>query len=1012
MVCAMTSIDEPAASDVGLPPAQPSSLVEAANQDSGDANSIPPAHVSNIENSEEPHSNGTSANKGLKRSRGDTTAKAVPDTADPPLGKRVRKPNTLLAGYEQDQKTHEKNNKSNSSNSPAPASSLKDSLQSSSEVQPTGEGESTQPPLAASTDAAAQAVPPASATEPPKTAKEIIMTPAQAQERNKRMPKGYAYVPEVVPTEPPPPESLPKKRERKQVNYVDFQQLKGRLSRSADGESPVSPQALTASGSALPAISPSPSPSTSTKRVKTIKEETLAPIVQNTESKSSKNNAKKVAQQRKKELQAKLKQLDAQLKELTKREEMEKQQLLSDSGSVEMGSPPPAAPKKRRNSKTNIPTEAGVTPTETPTKKTKTTTPKPPKESKPKAPSPSPPPESGRPHRSTRRRTSRETLSPISTTTTLSPQLKHCQRILTQVMAHNLAWPFNQPVDPVALNIPDYFDVIKHPMDLGTIKERLDDGHYHSISEFASDVRLVWKNAMTYNPPGSDVYIMADIVAKAFESKYAKLEERQQKEIKEKKEKEREREGEKKKEKKDRQEKKLSTPLTSEDMTAQIAAMVREQVKNIIGKERPPVRRPPSKPKRVDDNRPMSKEEKRALSLAINDLASEHLGMVVQIIHERMPELAKNAENGEIEIDIDALDTPTLRHLEKYVKECSTPSAPVVKKSRSRKSSIAPVQNELQQAAEETETGTAKRIEEVQRRLQEIQSQQRRGGSSRPTKKADQEEDVVIDDDVPRSYPPVVIEKDKPSESDSSSDSDSDSSSDSDSDSSDSDSDSSDSSDTESESEKKSKHKVTGLTESKNAHTPAVNKPPTVFSPPPKSTPTPLVQDVKIKDSPIGSPPIQSLRSPPPAAPAILPVTPVVPVSTVAPAAPIVTKEVVLQNVEAWANLDEDEDDNGKTVSNQNSLWSEFKNKDELLKQKEREREEQEERLKREREALEEERRKEEERKKREAEEALAEQKRKEEEAEALARKEREQRRLQAKLEREMKASKVIESFQ
>lgn len=32
------------------------------------------------------------------------------------------------------------------------------------------------------------------------------------------------------------------------------------------------------------------------------------------------------------------------------------------------------------------------------------------------------------------------------------------------------AWPFNEPVDPVALSIPDYFQVITHPMDLGTVE--------------------------------------------------------------------------------------------------------------------------------------------------------------------------------------------------------------------------------------------------------------------------------------------------------------------------------------------------------------------------------------------------------------------------------------------------------------------------------------------------------------------------------------------------------------
>jgi hypothetical protein len=51
----------------------------------------------------------------------------------------------------------------------------------------------------------------------------------------------------------------------------------------------------------------------------------------------------------------------------------------------------------------------------------------------------------------------------------LDPQLLECHRILVDLRKHQNAPPFNQPVDPKLLNIPDYFDVIKHPMDLGTI---------------------------------------------------------------------------------------------------------------------------------------------------------------------------------------------------------------------------------------------------------------------------------------------------------------------------------------------------------------------------------------------------------------------------------------------------------------------------------------------------------------------------------------------------------------
>lgn len=56
-------------------------------------------------------------------------------------------------------------------------------------------------------------------------------------------------------------------------------------------------------------------------------------------------------------------------------------------------------------------------------------------------------------------------------------------------------------MDPVELKIPDYFDVIKHPMDLGTIQRKLDTGEIQSKSKFIELVRLVFDNALLYNKP-------------------------------------------------------------------------------------------------------------------------------------------------------------------------------------------------------------------------------------------------------------------------------------------------------------------------------------------------------------------------------------------------------------------------------------------------------------------------------------------------------------------------------
>ncbi|XP_050913322.1 transcription factor GTE8 isoform X2 [Lathyrus oleraceus] len=102
--------------------------------------------------------------------------------------------------------------------------------------------------------------------------------------------------------------------------------------------------------------------------------------------------------------------------------------------------------------------------------------------------------------------------------------IKDCDSLLSRLMSHQYGWVFNTPVDAVKLNLPDYFTIIKHPMDLGTIKSKIDAGAYSDPLEFAGDVRLTFSNAMTYNPPGNDVHIMADTLRKYFEMRWKTIE--------------------------------------------------------------------------------------------------------------------------------------------------------------------------------------------------------------------------------------------------------------------------------------------------------------------------------------------------------------------------------------------------------------------------------------------------------------------------------------------------------
>lgn len=66
--------------------------------------------------------------------------------------------------------------------------------------------------------------------------------------------------------------------------------------------------------------------------------------------------------------------------------------------------------------------------------------------------------------------------------------------------------PFKVPVDPKLLNVPDYFDIVKKPMDLSTIRNKLDTGKYSDPWEYVDDVWLMFENAWLYNRKTSKVY--------------------------------------------------------------------------------------------------------------------------------------------------------------------------------------------------------------------------------------------------------------------------------------------------------------------------------------------------------------------------------------------------------------------------------------------------------------------------------------------------------------------------
>ncbi|XP_055730474.1 bromodomain-containing protein 3-like isoform X6 [Salvelinus fontinalis] len=108
----------------------------------------------------------------------------------------------------------------------------------------------------------------------------------------------------------------------------------------------------------------------------------------------------------------------------------------------------------------------------------------------------------------------------------MSEQLKYCDSILKEMLSKKhaaYAWPFYKPVDAEALELHDYHEIIKHPMDLSTVKKKIDVREYPDAQMFAADVRVMFSNCYKYNPPDHEVVAMARKLQDVFEMRFAKM---------------------------------------------------------------------------------------------------------------------------------------------------------------------------------------------------------------------------------------------------------------------------------------------------------------------------------------------------------------------------------------------------------------------------------------------------------------------------------------------------------
>ncbi|XP_059427188.1 bromodomain testis-specific protein-like isoform X2 [Carassius carassius] len=348
--------------------------------------------------------------------------------------------------------------------------------------------------------------------------------------------------------------------------------------------------------------------------------------------------------------------------------------------------------------------------------------------------------------------------------TKLSERLKYCSAILKEMFAKKhsaYAWPFYKPVDAKALGLLDYHEIIHQPMDMSTIRKKIEAREYTDAFKFAADVRLMFSNCYKYNPPTHEVVAMARKLQDVFEFRFSKIPDEPRNSAPSSNQNRVRKERAHSPSSSESSDSESSPSENSSDTEdeeerAQRLANLEEQLKAVreqlqLLTQTPllkPKKREKSKKKRKKEREfskrkgeemkkpakiekrsnskssgrkesraydseeemntlPMSYEEKRQLSLDINKLPGDKLGKIVNIIKAREP-LLRDTDPEEIEIDFETLKPSTLRALECYVVTCLQKKPKETDKKKLLKSKIKEKEKELQHAHGESNNKKAK----------------------------------------------------------------------------------------------------------------------------------------------------------------------------------------------------------------------------------------------------------------------------------------------------------------
>ncbi|KAF1988976.1 Bromodomain-containing protein [Aulographum hederae CBS 113979] len=271
-------------------------------------------------------------------------------------------------------------------------------------------------------------------------------------------------------------------------------------------------------------------------------------------------------------------------------------------------------------------------------------------------------------------------------------ELKFCEHVMKQMYSKkhaDYAFPFLHPVDPVALNIPQYHRVIKKPMDLSTIDRNLKSGVYATAKEFHADMHLMFDNCFKFNNSAEVVHKHGKQLQTAFDQIWSEKAQWMQDHAPTSEPASPGSEPDESDDDDDPDEDDDSPEAIQRKIAELTAKLIQQNggSKSKKGKKKAAKADKPAKVKRSSNTHTLkvstkpkapkripklSLDQKREVSDGIGMLSEEDMRKAVQIIRNGVPAL-RDVNDDELELDIDEIPDPVVYDLWTFVKKIIGP---------------------------------------------------------------------------------------------------------------------------------------------------------------------------------------------------------------------------------------------------------------------------------------------------------------------------------------------------